>query len=87
MTKRTKLGGLSVKCIKNRGFQSQNGQKFLNIASNLSKFSKNPNFLPKIVTCLTIECEHEGSFSDKDVSGSFGDKEFVKNRGSLGESW
>ena len=29
-----------------------------------------------------------GSLSDKDhVSGSFGDKEFVKNRGSLGDSW
>ena len=41
MTKRTKIGGLSVKCIKNRGFQGQNGQKFLNISSNLSKFSKN----------------------------------------------
>ena len=66
---------------KNRGFQ---GQNFLNILSNLSKFSKNPIFLPKIVTCLTIECENEGSLqSDKVVSGSFGDKEFVENRGSL----
>ena len=26
-----------------------------------------------------------GSLSDKDVSGSFGDKEFVKNRGFLAE--
>ena len=25
--------------------------------------------------------------SDKDVSRTFGDKEFVKNRGHLGESW
>ena len=40
VTKSTKIGGLSVKCIKNRGFQCQNGQKFLNISSNLSKFSK-----------------------------------------------
>ena len=87
MTKRTKIGGLSVKCIKNRSFQGQNGQKFLNISSNLSKLSKNPNFFPKIVTCLTTECENEGPLSDKDVSGYFGDKEFVRNRGSLGESW
>ena len=72
---------------KNRGCQGQNGQKFLNISSNLSKFSKIPIFLPKIVTCLTIKYESEGSLSDRDVSGSFGDKEFVKNRGSLGESW
>ena len=50
--------------------------------------AKKSNFLQKIVTCLTIKCENEGSLSDnKDVSGSFGDKEFVKNRGSLGESW
>ena len=66
---------------KNRGFQGQNGQKFLNISSNLSQFAKNQIFLPKGVTCLTIKCENEGSLSDKDVSGSFGDKEFVKNRG------
>ena len=33
--------GLSVKCIKSRGFQGQNGQKFLNISSKMSKFSKN----------------------------------------------
>ena len=47
-------------------------------------------FLQKIVICLTIKCENEGSLNDKDVSGSFGDKEFVKNRGSLvkvGKNW
>ena len=42
--KAPKIGGLSVKCIKNRGFQGQNGQKFLNISSNLLKFSKIPSF-------------------------------------------
>ena len=41
--------------------------------------------MPKIITCLTIKCENEGSLSDGDVSGSFGDKEFVKNKESLGE--
>ena len=56
MTKRTKIGGLSVKCIKNRGFQ---GQKFLNISS---KLSKNP-FFAEIVTCLTIKCENEGTLT------------------------
>ena len=34
-----------------------------------------------------LQVDNEGSLSDKDVSGSFGDKKFVKNRGSLGESW
>ena len=42
---------------------------------------KKSNFLPKIVTCLTIKYENEGSLSDKDVSGSFRDKEFVYNVG------
>ena len=88
VTKRTKIGGLSVKYIMNKGFQDQNGKKFLNISSNVSKFSKNQIFLPKIVTCLTIKCEYEGSLSDKDVSGSFGDKEFVKDRGPFpGGHW
>ena len=47
---------------------------FRQICRNLEK----SNFLPKIVTCLTIKCENVGFLSDKDVSGSFGDKEFVK---------
>ena len=51
------------------------------------KIFEKSKFLPKIVTCLTIKYENEGSLSDKDVPGFFGDKEFVKNRGSLGESW
>ena len=88
VTKHTKIGVFQGNALKKKGgFQGQNGQKFLNISSNLSKFSKNPNFLPKIVTCLTTECKNEGPLCDNDVSGYFGDKEFVKNTGSLGESW
>ena len=76
MTKHSKIGGLSVKCIKKGGFQGQNGQIFFNICQ-----IKESNLLLKIVNRLTIKCENEGSLSDKDVSGSFGDKEFVKHRG------
>ena len=86
MTKRTKIGGLSVKCIKKYGLS---GPKWPKISQHFVKFVEileKSIFLPKIVTCLTIKCENEGSMSDKDVSGSFGDKEFVKIRGSLGES-
>ena len=55
--------------------------------STFRQIFEKSNFLPKIVTCLTIKSENEGSLSDKDVPGSFGDKAFVINRGSLGESW
>ena len=41
VTKRTKKGVFQWNSSKNRGFQ---GQKFLNITSNLSKFSKNQFF-------------------------------------------
>ena len=70
--------------LKYRGFQGQNGQKISqHFVIFVEIFKKNHVFfLPKIVTCLTIiKCENEGSLSDKDVSLSFGDKEFVKNRG------
>ena len=88
--------GLSVtKRTKNRGSFSEMHQKIgafrAKMAKNFSTFRqicrKNLIFLPRIVTCLTIKCKNERSLSDKDVSGSFGDKVFVKNRGSLGESW
>ena len=59
-----------------KNFSTQHFVKFVKI------FEKS-NFLPKIVTCLTIKCTNEGSLSDKDVSGSFGDKEFVK----IGDHW
>ena len=68
VTKRTKIEGLSVKCIKKK--KAKNFSTFRQI------FAKS-NFLPTIVTCLTIKCENEGSLSDKDMSGSFSDKEFV----------
>ena len=75
-------GSFSEMHEKNRGFQSKNCQKFLNFRQICQK-----SHFPLIVTCLTIQFENEWSLSDKDVSGSFGGKEFVKNRGSLGESW
>ena len=71
-----------MKCIKK---QVLSGPKWTTISQHFVKFVEifeKSNFLPKIVTC-----ENEGSLSDKDVSGSFGNKECVKNRGSLGESW
>ena len=82
MTKRTKIGSLSVKCIKKRACRAKNFSTFCQICQN---FRKIHFFFTKFVTCLTTECENEGYLSDKDVPGSFGDKEFVKNRGSLGE--
>ena len=83
------------KAHKNRGSFSEMHQKIgVKMAKNFSHFVKfveifeKSIFLPKIVTCLTIKCEKiRGLSVTKDVSGSFGDKEFVKNRGSLGESW
>ena len=86
VTKRTKMGSFSeMHKKKNKKKQGFSGPKWPKISQNLSTFSKTPFFfffffffVPKIVTCLTIECENEGSLSDKDVSGSFGDKEFVK---------
>ena len=83
-----KKGGLSVtKCTKiGESFSEMHqkiGQKISQHFVKMSKFSKNPIFLPKIVTCVTIKCENEGSLSNKDVPGSFGDKEFVK----IGGHW
>ena len=78
---RQKKGVFQDKAHKNRGSFSEMHEKigafrakmpkFLNIASNLSKFSKNSIFCGKIVTCLNIKCENEGSLRDKDVSGQW----------------
>ena len=48
VTNWVKKGGLSVTKRKKGGFQGKNGQKFLNISSNLSKLSKNPIFCQKL---------------------------------------
>ena len=87
VTKRTEIGGLSGNASKNRAFRAKMAKNFSTFCQICQKFRKIQFFLPKIATYLTIKCENEGSLSDKDVSGSFGDKEFVKNRGSLGQSW
>ena len=57
------------------------------MAKNFSTFHQifeKSIFLPKIVTCLTIKCENEGSLNDKVVSGSFGDKELGVEVGKNG---
>ena len=67
-----------------RAKMAKNFSTFCQIGRNFRKilfFTENCHFF------FTIKRENEGSVSDKDVSGSFGDNEFVKNRGSLGESW
>ena len=65
-----------MKCIqKKRGLSEQ---KWPHISQHFVKIFEKSNFLQKIFTCLTIKCENEGYLSDKDVSGSFADKEFVK---------
>ena len=85
VTKCTKTGGLSVKCIKKIGaFRAKMAKKFSTFRQICRNFRKIQFFAEN---CLTINCENEGSLSDKDVSGSFGDKEFVKNSGLFGESW
>ena len=86
MTKSTKTGSFSEMHQK----IGASGPKWPKISQHFVKFVEifeKSNFLPKIVTCLTIKYENEESLRDNDVSGSFSDKEFVKNRGSLGESW
>ena len=82
---RQKRGSFSDKAHKYRGSFSEMHEKIgafrAKMAKNFSifrqicrKFSKKFYYWPKIVTCLTIKCENEVSLSDKDVSGSFGEK-------------
>ena len=56
MTKRTKIGGLSVKCIKIGAFRAKN---FSTFRQNFRKI----HFFAEIVTCLTIKCENEGTLT------------------------
>ena len=86
MTKCTKIGSLSVKCIKNRGFQGQNGQKKFQLLLRqiCRNFRKIKFFRRKLSLVLPLNAKIGGSLSDKDVLGSFGDKEFIKNRGVIG---
>ena len=62
MTKRTKIEGLSVKCIKKLGLS---GAKWPKISQHFVKFVEileKSNFLPLIVS-LTIKCKNEGSLT------------------------